>query len=98
MINKLYVLVRGDLQPGVQIAQSCHAVAEFMLNFDTWKNETIVCLKVKDEAELMRWERIFNSNQLKYTPFCEPDMDGQMTAIAANDPSLPKILKNLNLV
>jgi hypothetical protein len=98
MINKLYVLVRGDLQPGVQIAQSCHAVADFMLNHDVWKNETIVCLKVKDEAELMKWEHLFYMNQFKYNSFREPDMDNQLTAIAAHDVSLPKILKKLNLV
>jgi peptidyl-tRNA hydrolase len=98
VVNKLYVLVRGDLTTSQQACQACHVVAEFMMEHSTWKNETIVLLKVKNEEELMKWEQKFWSNQYPYSRFCEPDMDGQMTAVAANHPELPMVLKNLNLV
>ena len=45
MSKKLYVLVDERLSMGQKLAQSCHAVANFMLQAPTeWLNETIVIL------------------------------------------------------
>lgn len=36
MQNRLYVLVRKDIPRGYQAVQAGHAVAEWMMNKDTW--------------------------------------------------------------
>jgi hypothetical protein len=106
-MNKLYVLVRGDLTHGQQMAQACHALADFMLYHNTscsccpdlrWSNDTIVILKTKNEQELSSWLEVFRANtSIAYAHFNEPDLNGELTAIAAHGIELPKFLKKLSL-
>lgn len=111
MFNKLYVLVRGDLTHGQQLAQVSHAVAEFMMHHNDvdstcaccdptkrWENETIVVLKTKSLSELESWATFFsNDAKITFAKFMEPDMNSELTAIAAHGVSLPKFLKKLQL-
>jgi peptidyl-tRNA hydrolase len=111
MVNKLYVLVRGDLSKSQQAVQATHAVAEFML-YDNripcrcgqcedqllWKNETIVLLKVRNLEQLQEWSSKIKSTTNSYNEFYEPDIGNQQTAIAAWGLTLESLLKSLPLV
>ena len=96
MNHRLYVLVRKDLPESYRSVQAGHAVAEWLLCDQTWKNETLVYLGVKDENELMSWKERLDFKNKKYAAFREPDIGNQLTAIASvND---GRIFKNLDLL
>lgn len=98
MVNKLYVLVRGDLTKSQQAVQACHAVAEWQLNAgkpELWCNETLVLLKVDNISE---WFEKMDSIADHWIEFCEPDINNEITAIAALGDNLPRALRNLPLL
>lgn len=81
-MKRLYVVVRSDLPPGLQMAQACHAVRAFstgrpVLLFD----ENLIALNATP-AELMGILARVHHEQIPYAPFYEPDLDLQLTAIA----------------
>jgi hypothetical protein len=45
----------------------------------------LIYLKVKDEAELMRWMEKMDYKGKKYAEFREPDIGNQLTAVACVD-------------
>lgn len=95
---KMFILVRADLDPSYRMVQGMHAVAEIMRFYAVridWGNGIIVCLLVKDQKELVKWQTRLD---LKTTVsvWCEPDLNNEMTAIACF-PSNDKIFKNLQL-
>ena len=94
--KKLYVLVRKDLTPSHQAVQACHAVAEWLLHDQSWKNETLIYLGVKNEIDLNRWVNKLCRKRIPYVLFREPDMDGQATALASYSDS--KVFKSLELM
>lgn len=100
MVNKLYVLVRGDLSKSQQAVQACHAVAEFMLSskLELWCNETIVLLKVKDMTDLLIWRERIRAKRQLFCEFREPDIGNEATAIAAHGDELPELLARLPLL
>ena len=85
---KMFVLVRKDL-PNIQKAvQAGHAVAEFLLKFPyknqyNWSNGTLVYLAVKDKNELGWWDHKLHKKSIAHMTFKEPDMNNEMTALAA---------------
>jgi len=92
---KLYVLVRKDIPANVQAVQGGHAVAEFLLKCaQSWGNDTLVYLGVKNERQLKLWRHKFTSLNIKYASWREPDMNNEMTAIATM--ASGELLKNLN--
>lgn len=91
-MKKLYVVVRGDLPEGAQIAQSCHAVSAYAVAFPErhrdWHQhgQNLVVLSVTNEAHLrVLLDIIGRVHEIVCTPFFEPDLDGQMTAFAVPD-------------
>jgi hypothetical protein len=84
-MNKLYVVVRADITPGLQIAQSCHAVEQFHRDHPElaiWQN--IVCLQVPDKEELAKIA--YNaSGRFASSLFREPDLQDEPTAIALEE-------------
>lgn len=110
-MNKLYVLVRGDLTKSQQAVQSCHAVAEFMrwsnkipckcgrCNDLYWENNTIVLLKVKNLEALQDWYLKISVMKFPHEIFYEPDISEE-TALAAYDldGKLSELLKDLPLL
>ena len=82
MNHRLYVLVRKDLPESYRAVQAGHAVAEWLLSDQTWQNETLVYLGVKNENELMDWKERLDYKNMKYAAFREPDIGNQLTAIA----------------
>lgn len=100
MEPRMYVLVRKDLDATYRVVQGSHAVIEYALRGDTekfikWNNGTVLFLGVRNEGALISWlEKIEKTNK-SCTSWFEPDMRGQMTAIACIDTG--EIFKDLNL-
>jgi hypothetical protein len=104
-LEKLYVIVRSDLAPGAQIAQTAHAVSEFAVahpdDFRAWASEqrNIVCLGIPNEAALADLLSLAQSKHIRCARFREPDYDDELTAIALGNggdkitSSLPLALK-----
>ena len=82
-MNKLYVLVRKDLTPSYQAVQAGHAVAEWLLYDQSWQNETLVYLGVKNEEDLSRWVNKLERKRIPHVLFREPDIENQATALAS---------------
>lgn len=99
---KFYVIVRADLSPGAQIAQSCHAVVAFANEHrgihDHWRDTSnvIVCLQVHDEASLLALAREASVRGCEHAVFREPDFGNAATAVALA-PSGAEIVKELRL-
>ncbi len=96
MSHRLYVLVRKDLPESYRAVQAGHAVAEWLLRDQTWRNETLVYLGVDNERDLFDWKDKLNYKNIKYAEFKEPDIGNQLTAIAALADG--KIFKKLKLI
>jgi hypothetical protein len=90
-MEKLFVIVRSDLQPGAQIAQTAHALAEFALahpaEFGAWAAEqrNIVCLAIPNEAALADLLSLAQSKHVRSARFREPDFGDELTAIALGE-------------
>jgi len=86
-VDKLYVIVRGDLPPGDQAVQSMHAALKYAKEHSDWTawyeaSNYIALLSVPNERELMKLLMKARDRDLKFAAFCEPDLDDSMTAIA----------------
>lgn len=111
---KLYVLVRSDLPKNYQAVQAGHAVAEWCKDEAAnwhwdgrdvkslpwrWSNGTLIYLRVKDEDDLKMWNRRFAEVKAVQSPFQEPDLDYQMTAIAVlSNLEVDSMLERMKLV
>ncbi len=102
--EKLYVVVRNDLSPGSQIAQSIHAFREYVeVHFESeaeWyaTSNTIVVLKVENELELKSLSNQAFENQILRAEFREPAMNMSLTAVAFEPgPKTSYFLSNLSL-
>jgi hypothetical protein len=106
-MDRLYLVVRSDLSPGSQLAQSCHAcgayAAEHTSEYMEWVRGDccIVCLNVVSERDLHVLLDEANHLNLHVAPFYEPDFGGALTAIAIEEggrklvANLPLALKNV---
>ncbi len=85
---KLYVIVRADLPPGLQIAQSIHAARQFAADHQAveqeWfrKSNTVAVLSVPDETALRKLKTKAEMKGVQYSEFREPDLSDSMTAMA----------------
>ena len=86
--QKLYIITRSDLSPGLQIAQSCHALREFVeihpkIDKAWYKDSNyLVILSVNNEFSLELLIEKAKENDIKFALFREPDLDDQITAVA----------------
>lgn len=97
-------IVRSDIDPGHQVAQTAHAIAEFAgkfpEEFEQWKRESnsVVCLSCADEEELMSLIGKLEEKAVDYSAFAEPDMGDQTTAVSfLADRQLRKTFQHLSL-
>jgi peptidyl-tRNA hydrolase len=87
-MNKLYVVVRADIPAGDQLAQSCHAVAEFGVvspqRFTEWAKaqRNLVVLQAPGLTALATIAAQLARDGIQFAPFHEPDMGDELTAIA----------------
>ncbi len=92
-MEKLYVVVRADLPPGAQLAQSCHAVSAFAADFpkthEDWHRhgQNLVVLQIPDEPALTALlEFAIGSDAVeRVSMFREPDFGHQLTACAFDE-------------
>lgn len=101
---KLYIIVRNDLGPGAQIAQSVHAFREFVQEHreveQNWyqQSNTIVILGAQSESELKTLMVNCSDFRLPFSCFREPDRGNEITAIAVGpSETTSKILAHLPL-
>lgn len=91
----MYVLVRKDLTKAQQAVQGGHALAQFLLNHQSlWENGTLIYLGVKGERQLRNWIRKLERNYVDVAVWKEPDMENEITAVAAY--SEEGVFKSLN--
>ena len=91
---RLYVVVRADLPPGLQCAQACHAARAFRDPPDA--DENLIVLSAPNE-EALRSLLLQAGPSAAVAAFHEPDLDGQLTAIALNGIDVPLLLAALPL-
>lgn len=83
----LYVLVRQDIPPGLQLAQVGHATAEWALyhqrQAEQWMRDSnyIAVLGVADEAELLRWAEELPDDEIHLV--FEPDIAGHTALVVS---------------
>jgi hypothetical protein len=91
LVHKLYVVVRGDLPPGLRTAQAGHAIAEMCLHHDerSWKwhlhddGNYLIVLETACEWDLVEFEQYIARHDIPTVMFHEPDLDFAPTAFAA---------------
>lgn len=87
-MQRIYVIVRGDLEPGAQMAQSGHAAFSFALAHAAacraWQatDNNLVVLAAKNEAELDALRMRLSEVVERRIHVHEPDLGWQLTAIA----------------
>ncbi len=101
-MQKLYIVVRNDISPGLMVAQSCHALRAFVAEHPevdkVWFKESnnIVVLEVESEDILMDlMDRVAETTKC-FSFFIEPDLDNELTAVAFG-PEAGPLLANLPL-
>lgn len=104
MGDKLYVVTRRDIAPGYQGVQSQHAAIQFVMDHsdrgaEWFKNSNYLAwLSVENEVELMRLITCAQDAGLRWSAFREPDVGGQITAIALEPhPKTAELCKGLPL-
>lgn len=84
-MEKLYIIVRADLRPGLQIAQACHAQHAFCERHQelkkAWKGNLVV-LQTPDEDTLDELHLQIIDKGFAEAMFAEIDLDNEKTAIA----------------
>ena len=99
--DKLYVLVSNKLNPIYGAVQGGHAIAQFLIEHPNseWQNHTVVYLSCDIDNIVRKIQNKFTGkfNCKEISFFNEPDLDNELTAIAAY--KIPqKYVKNLKLL
>jgi peptidyl-tRNA hydrolase len=99
-----YIIVRGDLSPGLQVAQTAHAALDFAIEYPDigkqWKQESgyICILQVPDEEDLLDIVDLARRRETRYSLFYDPDVDGgSFTALAVEPGEFHLALSSLPL-
>jgi hypothetical protein len=102
--DKLYVVVRGDLPAGSQIAQACHGMRQFghehPLIEGAWFRESnyIAILNARNEEHIERLIAKCLEKDVPYSIFREPDLGDSITClVVCPGPSGRKICSSLPL-
>lgn len=86
----LFVVVRDDLPPGLQLAQACHAARDFSLRHpgaDVGENLIALAATHPDLQDLVL--RVAAGGLCLCVPVHEPDLGGQLTAAAFGSEARP---------
>lgn len=86
--ERLYTITRKDISFGQKVVQSNHVSNQYLIEHDPhkkniWNNGSIICLELGNEKSLKRWIKKLDSKEVKYSIFREPDMNNEITGIAA---------------
>lgn len=103
--SKLYLVVRGDLPPGLQAAQAAHAAQEFVFahpeRAKAWRvsSNTVVLVKVANECALLELGERAQDWGLCTVSFLDPDLTPALTAMALGPgPNVGRLCRKLPLV
>lgn len=103
--EKLRIIVRQDMEPGYQIAQSVHAARQFAEEHPekerSWfrGSNTIVILGVRNQDEILGVIKKARTLAVSHSVFREPDLNNEITAVAiADTDKTQKVCKGLHLV
>jgi len=102
--DKMYVVVRSDLDFGSQLAQALHGARLFAAEHaqieHDWYNgsNTIVVLKATDESHLQDLSDKATVSNIQWSMFREPDLHNQATCLVlAPGHKTRRICQNLQL-
>ena len=96
--DKLYIIVRNDLNTGSKLAQSCHVAFEFYKSHPevakSWMEASnyICILSVESENEISEILMKAIDKNITHSVFREPDFDDSITAIALEPGPISKKL------
>jgi peptidyl-tRNA hydrolase len=85
------------------VVQSAHSIADFAAEFpqifSQWKMESnsIICLSVKDEQELLKLYDKLRTQGVSVVKFFEPDIDADTSICLYGTPEVRKKLSSLPL-
>lgn len=89
-MKRLYVVVRDDLPPGLQMAQACHAAFEFGRFTEADVGDNLVVLHASRERICELAGEAFRRG-LQVLRFDEPDLGGETTAVALEGDARPLV-------
>lgn len=101
--DKLYILSRADLPPGLQAAQAAHAAFEFSLAHPDvmrkWHEDSsyLILLSVPDEDTLLAWAEACTAAGVETALMIEPDLGDEATALAVGPSELGPSFSSLPL-
>ena len=79
----VYVVVRKDMSPEMQMVQSCHATLEVGFKSESYKVVTnLVLFEIDNEKDLIDCSVKLQLEELDYEMFFEPDNQLGYTALA----------------
>lgn len=86
--DKIYIIVRADLNPGQILAQSCHSAIDFVMLYPEFsgewrtKSDHICVLEIENEEKLKELLQKAKDKNIMHSAFFESDMNNELTAIA----------------
>ena len=93
---KLYAVTRADLPVGLRAAQVGHALLSYALQ-ERPVPDNLVILQVSSQAALEALQAALAEEGIDHVGFHEPDLDGELTAIAV-DPAGGRHLSQIPLM
>lgn len=100
---KLFIVVRADLDPGLQLAQAVHAAVQWVIEDPdlsaVWhrKSNNVVVKHVASEAALLELAAKGEDRGCVVEAFKEPDLAGATTAVAFVGGGANALLRELPL-
>lgn len=100
---KLFILVRADLEPGLQMAQAIHAAIQWVIEdpdlSSIWHKQSnnVVVKHVADEAALLELADKAEGRRCVVERFQEPDLAHAVTAVAVVGTGANALLRELPL-
>ena len=94
--QKLIVVSRRDLKPGVQASQSLHSSHQFLFEHPTlsknWftNSNYLVLLSVENEQQLVDLTLKLSQLNIPFSKFYEPDLNNELTSVSFLSDSVTK--------
>jgi len=100
---KLFIVVRADLDTGLQLAQAVHAAVQWVIEdpdlSSIWheKSNNVVVKHVSNEDSLLKLAAAGKTKGCAVEAFKEPDLNGATTAVAFVGVGANALLRELPL-
>ena len=80
-MEKFFIVVRNDLDPGLAMAQACHAAYTFGI-YSPKKTRRNIAVLGASKQKLEELIVTSDGRKYDYEPFYEPDLNNEVTAAA----------------